>query len=114
VDIQVEAMSGTFSREPDGTTFGVPGGDGMKWVFDGVTSGWSKTRTLTIDKYSNEVSSGQSDDAGMSLGSDHQIGFSWIELCVITTVAVVVAVVVTLFILRKQLSQKIFDQMSTE
>ncbi|MCL2642341.1 MAG: hypothetical protein FWD52_02325 [Candidatus Bathyarchaeota archaeon] len=106
VDIQVEAMSGTISWEPDGTTFGVPGGDGKRWFFDGVTSGWSKTQTLTINKNGNEISNQPPDNSDISSDPIQQTSFSWIELIVITAVAVIIAVVTTLLILRKQLTQK--------
>jgi len=49
VDFQVEAMSGTFSWEDDAISAGLGQGFGGKWVFDGVTSGWSKTQTITIN-----------------------------------------------------------------
>jgi hypothetical protein len=105
MDIQVEARSGTYHEEPDPASAGVPGG-GKKMVFDGEKSGWSKTQTITINKNSNGISNYQLDDTGMVADPNRQTGFSWIELIVITIIAVIIAVAATLLIIRKTASIK--------
>jgi len=108
IDIQVEARSGTYHEERDPASAGLPGG-GKIQVFDGEKSGWSKTQTITINKNGNKIPTEQPDSPGASLDPDQQSGFSWVELVVITTIAVIIAVIATLFILRKQLTQKTVD-----
>jgi hypothetical protein len=110
VDIQVEAMSGTISWEFDGASLQFRG-DGNRYFFDGVTSGWSKTQTLTINKNINKITNEQPGNPETSPGSNQQINFSLIELVVITTVAVIIGVTATLLVLRRGLNAKTFNHM---
>ncbi|MDR2204065.1 MAG: hypothetical protein LBE76_07220 [Nitrososphaerota archaeon] len=54
-------------------------------MFDGVSSGWSKTQTLTINKNSNDISNQTSDNSGMYDEPKQPSGFTWIQLVTITT-----------------------------
>jgi cell division protein FtsL len=85
------------------------GAGGEGWVFDGVTSGWSKTQTIIINKNSNETPNQQSNNSETSSNPNQPTGFSWIELSIITTIAVIMAVVATMFILKKTVNTKTFN-----
>jgi len=101
IDIQVEARSGTYHEEMD--LAGVATASGTKTrVFDGETSGWSKTQTIIINKNNNKISTEQSNNPKTPLNLNQPTGVGWVELVVITTVVAIIAVVATVFILRKQ------------
>ena len=100
IDIQVEARSGTYHEEMD--LAGVATASGTKTrVFDGEKSGWSKTQTITINKNNKETPNQQPDNPETTSNPNQPTDFSWIELSIITTIAVTIAVATTLFILRK-------------
>jgi hypothetical protein len=105
IDIQVEARSGTYHEETDLASVATASGT-TKRVFDGEKSGWSKTQTLTINKNSNEMSNQFPNNSEMSSVPNQQTGFSWVELIAITAVVAIIAVTATVFILRKQMTQK--------
>jgi hypothetical protein len=94
VDFQVEAMSGGISQE-------VYSGLGSFDYFDGVTSGWSKTQTITINKNSNEISAQTPNNSETSSDSNHSTDFTWIQLGSIIVIVAVISVTATFFILRK-------------
>ncbi|MCL2135731.1 MAG: hypothetical protein FWH37_09360 [Candidatus Bathyarchaeota archaeon] len=94
VDFQVEAMSGGISQE-------VYSGLGTFDYFDGVTSGWSKTQTLTIDKNSNGAYTQAPDTSEIPPNISQPKSFTWINLACVVLIAVVITVIVMFFIFRK-------------
>jgi hypothetical protein len=105
VDFQVETLSGISSFKSDMYGEMTSEGRGI-YVFDGVTSGWSKTQTLTINKYSNEIPNQQPNNTETPSNPNQPTGFSWIELVVITAIVAIIAVTITVFILRKTVQLK--------
>jgi hypothetical protein len=100
VDVQVEAMSGTFSWKDDITMAMVGAGTGY-FVFDGVSSGWSKTQTLTINENGNEISTQTPDNTETSSNSNQPTDLTWIQLGSIIVIVAVISVTATFFVLRK-------------
>ncbi|MCL2868698.1 MAG: hypothetical protein FWF27_04575, partial [Candidatus Bathyarchaeota archaeon] len=91
IDIQVEARSGTYHEETSLAGAATASGTTIR-VFDGEKSGWSKTQTITINKNGNKITTEQPDNPGTPLDPDQQAGFNLVELIVITTIAVIIAV----------------------
>lgn len=112
VDIQVEAMSGTISWELDGALFGAFSPDGKRYFFDGVTSGWSKTQTLTINKNSNEIPNQHPNNPETPSDPNQSANFSWIQFSIIIIVVVIIAVAATLLILKKIVNRKTFNDIN--
>jgi hypothetical protein len=101
VDFQVEAWSGAFSFQAD-TMWGEVTGEGKGYyVFDGVSSGWSKTQTITIDKNSNGISTQTPDNSETPSTSNQPTDLTWIQLSSIIAIVAVISVTTIFLILRK-------------
>lgn len=108
IDFQVEAMSGAFTSDPDPEHS--TSGFRPPTVFDGTTSGWSKTQTLTINKNSNETPDQSTDNSGISSDQNPQTGVSLIELSIIASVVTIIAVTVTYLYIKKQPNKKMISK----
>jgi len=105
VDVQVEAMSGTFSWKDDINMVMAGAGTGY-YVFDGEKSGWSKTQTVTINKNTNEITTTHNDNSETSPDTNQPTGFSWIELGCIIIITAILSVTITFFILKRTVNRK--------
>jgi len=93
IDFQVEALRGYFRKDITAI--------GSLDVFEGETSGWSKTQTITINKNNNEIAAQTPDNPEVSANPNQPTGFTWIQLCSIVAIVIVLSVTATFFILRK-------------
>ncbi|MCL2134039.1 MAG: hypothetical protein FWH37_00540, partial [Candidatus Bathyarchaeota archaeon] len=95
VDFQVEAWSGTFSFQQD--PWGEMTGQGRGYdVFDGVSSGWSKTQTITINKNNNEVPNQAPDNTETPTNPNQPINLTNINLLTITIITITITITITL------------------
>jgi hypothetical protein len=96
VDFQVEAMIGYVSRDPLA----------IGWVFNGETSGWSGTQTLTIGEPTQTAvpSASQSSTSPSANPTVSQVfGLDWVGVAIVVLLgAVVVLLVFVVFYLRKR------------
>jgi hypothetical protein len=94
IDFQVEAMIGSIHR--DGSQFMAP------WVFDGQTSGWSSTQTLTIPASEStatqnpSVSPATSSIPTAATGAQGSVlfGLDWLQVTVVALLGVVAVLLV--------------------
>ena len=109
IDFQIIALLGSFEED---FSYGLRGS-----IFYGEKSEWSKTQTLTINKNNNEITNQTPDGPETPYNPNNPnqpTGFTWIQLCSIIAIVIVLSVTATFFILKKTNTQKMENNKPTE
>jgi hypothetical protein len=95
VDFQVEALIGSVNRDASQSL--------APWVFDGQTSGWSNTQTVTIPASAPTATPNTSTfDAGSSV----LLGLDWVGIAIVALLGVVAVLLVFLFVFQRKRNMK--------